>query len=333
VPDPSPLGTALSAADSYFHTPRYREPTWTETNWFGFLVPEARMRGSAYVLFKTNLGVARSAVLVYSRPSRTPVDLDYIDDRSHLPIPPGNLDDYHLTNGLSVKMAKPMREWQIRFEGRYDTRFDLRLEAMMPPVSTMETRIPDAGPGYAVFQRGDDGTGHLDQTLWVEGEVVVRGRRHEVAFPSNRDHSWSPRREWGHNICGNFDEGHFGRGLSFHVQTRNDPLRSGKVTNGYVLRDGSVRTLKHGAGHYRYEGWRIVDVLYELEDDNGDSYQIAGTPVSWCHDVMSGNYAAMAVVRWQLEGEEGWGDIKWHWDIFKMQEWAASHGGEPGHGE
>ena len=326
-----PLGSTVTPADAFFHRPRYRDPTWTETNWFGFFVPEARLRGSVYVLFKTNLGVARSAVLVYSTPAASALDVDFMDDRSHLPIPPGNLDDYRLTNGVWVTMQKPMKDWHVRFDGRYDTCFDLRLEAMMPAVNTVETRLPESGPGYAVFQRGDSGTGHLDQTMWVEGEVRIRGRTYQVAFPSNRDHSWSPRREWGHNICGNFDEAHFGRSCSFHVQTRNDPIDTGTVTNGYVLRDGVLRALRHGVGRYRYDGWRIVDLVYELEDEAGHSYRLKGTPVSWCSDTMSGNYAAIAVVRWDWEGEEGWGDIKWHWDIFKMQEWVAAHGSEPRH--
>jgi hypothetical protein len=325
--DAEPLGSIIRTRDAYFHTPDYRDPTWTETNWFGFFVPEAHMRGSVYQVFRSNLGVVRSLVLVYSQQSTSILDLDYIDDRCHVPIPPGNLDAYSLSNGVSVQMTKSMAEWRVRFDGRFDTQFDLHLAAMMPPLAVQETKVEGGKLGYAVFQRTEGTsmrTGHIDQTMWVSGEVKIRGRTHQVDFPSNRDHSWSPRREWGHNICGNFDEGHFDRDFSFHVQTRNEPLDVGLVTHGYVLADGVPRRIRHGAGRYRYDGWRIIDLRYELEDESGRTYQIDGTPVSWCQDVLSGNFASMAVVRWECDGEIGWGDLKWHWDVFRMQEHARS---------
>jgi hypothetical protein len=323
VPEPQ-LGHALSVRDAYFHQPAYRDPTWTETNWFGFFVPEATLRGSVYVLFRTNLGIARVPVLAYSRPCESVLDVDYVDDRSHLPIPPGNLDDYRFSNGLWVRMVKPFEEWLIRYEGRSGTVFDLSLTAHSPAIATAESRVVGAGPGYAVFNRdapdGSTPVGHIDQTMWVTGEVRLDGTTHQVDFPSNRDHSWSPRREFGHNICGNFDEGHFGRDLSFHVQTRNDPLEVGNVSHGYVVRDGATVGLTAGIGHYEYDGWRITKLVYELEDTSARTYRLEGTPVAWTSDLLSGSYAITGVVRWSWEGTIGWGDFKWHWDLFRMRE-------------
>ncbi len=316
--------------DLLLHRPAYRDATWTETNWFGFFVPEARLRGSVYALFRTNLGVVRSPISVYSGPCQTVLDLDYFDDRVHLPMPPDDLDDYRLANGLKVRMTEPLTRWEVRYEGRADTVFDLDLVALSPPVPASESQVEGAGAGYASFHRPagtpDVETGHIDQTMWVTGTVRVNGVTYRVDFPSNRDHSWSPRREWGHNICGNFDEGHFGRQLSFHVQTRNDPLEVGQVTHGYVVRDGTTLGLKAGTGRYEYDDWRISRLSYELEDTLGRSYRLSGTPVAWTSDVMSGSYAVTAVVRWDWEGEVGWGDYKWHWDIFRMREHAERKG-------
>jgi hypothetical protein len=228
-------------------------------------------------------------------------------------------------------MTKPLEEWTVRYEGLSGTVFDLTLSAHSPPISTSESRVSDGRSGYAIFNReGVDGgapIGHIDQTMWVVGEVRIGGTTHKVDFPSNRDHSWSPRREWGHNICGNFDEGHFGRDLSFHVQTHNDPIEVGNVTHGYVIRDGITIGLKAGVGHYEYDGWRINRVSYELEDTAGRSYRISGTPVSWTTDMISGSYAVIAVVRWDWDGTIGWGDYKWHWDVFRMREHAQRQEG------
>jgi hypothetical protein len=257
------------------------------------------------------------------------LDLDYVDDRVHLPIGPGNLDDYRLGSGLAVKMTKPFEQWTVRYEGRSGTVWDLQLDAQGPALLSADTHVEGTGPGYAVFQRqgpqGSAPTGHIDQTMWVTGEVRMGGEVHAVDFASNRDHSWSPRREWGHNICGNFDEAHFGRELSIHVQTRNDPITDGEVTHGYVVRRGEAWALKAGTGRYVYDGWRISALTYELEDAAGRTYRLEGTPVAWTTDLMSGSYAVTAVVRWTCDGEVGWGDYKWHWDLFRMRE----HGEPP----
>lgn len=316
------LHGSLGRRDALFHAAAFRDATWTETNWFGFFVPQATLRGSVYVIFRTNLGVARAAVMAYSRPCGSVLDLDYVDDRVHLPMGPDNLDDYRLGTGLRVTMVDPMRRWTLRYEGRSGTVFDLVLDAHGPALLATETHVAGSGPGYAVFHRpGTEApTGHIDQTMWVTGEVRIGGVTRQVDFASNRDHSWSPRREWGHNICGNFDEAHFGRELSVHVQTRNEPIDQGTVTHGYVVRDGAAFALVAGTGRYRYDGWRITDVSYDLQDAAGRTYRIDGTPVAWTTDLVSGSYAVTAVVRWTWEGEVGWGDYKWHWDLFRMRE-------------
>lgn len=336
MPDPDGRLTAsVGRADARFHRPGFRDPTWTETNWFGFFVPEATLRGSVYVLFRTNLGVARAAVSAYSRPCRSVLDLDYVDDRVHLPMGPDNLDDYRLPNGLRVTMTKPMEQWALRYEGRSGTRLDLVFDAVSPPLLASETHLEGSGHGYAVFHRpGAEGTatGHIDQTMWVTGEARIGGVTHAVDFASNRDHSWSPRREWGHNICGNFDEAHFGRDLSVHVQTRNDPLDRGTVTHGYVVRGGEAYRLAAGAGRYRYDGYRISHLAYDLEDAAGRAYRLEGTPVAWTTDLMSGSYSVTAVVRWTCEGEIGWGDYKWHWDLSRMREHGPTAAGGDEHG-
>ena len=143
-----------SPADVCSTSRPYRDPTWTETNWFGFFVPEATLRGSVYVLFRTNLGIARVAVLVYSRPAVGARHRLRRRPGSHVPIPPGDLDDYRLwPMGWRCSMTTPLEEWTVRYEGRSGTVFDLVLAAHSPPIATAESRLDGAGPGYAVFNR------------------------------------------------------------------------------------------------------------------------------------------------------------------------------------
>jgi hypothetical protein len=293
-----------------------------ETNWFSWMVPEAAMRSHVRTGFRTNLGVAETSVIIWS--SRSPdvrgmIDSDYVDKRYHVPIPPQGLERYDLANGLSVSMSKPMEEWELRYEGHHDTRLDLHFTALMPPVHISETATGDGRLG--VIRHG-----HLDQTMAVEGTVQVRGREYRVSYPSQRDHSWSPRPEGamrGYSVssAANFDSGHFGADFTFLVQTTNDwsNVRLGVVTNGYILDHGELFRIKHGEGRYTYleNSWVTAFLEYELEDERGRTHLFRGEPVSYYDKV--GHAGSMGVVRWEASGEVGWGEYNWHGDMFEMQ--------------
>ena len=317
------IGGVVRAEDAKLHPPCDGEGNWCETNWFGFLIPEEKMRGAAYAIFRTKLGVCRSMLQVYSRRQRHVLAMDYLRDEYHIPMPTGDLDDFQLANGLRVKMTRPLEEWVIEFDDGRGNHWDLLQTALMPAVSIAELAVPDSGPGYAIFQRHDAekpmATGHIDQTMHVSGEVVVNGRSHPVDFPSNRDHSWGPRREYGHNIMGNFDEAHFGRERSFLLQTRNDELERGTLTHGYLREGREVIPLKAGVGRYRFENWTLRALDYEIEDARGRTHRLRGEPVSYGESYHANAFTTTGVVRWNLEGEAGWGDFKWHWDVQKMQ--------------
>ena len=107
----------VPARDALLHRPVFGDPTWVETNWFGFLVPERTMRGFVYAGFRTNLGVVMSSVIIWDKDCGSILDTAHYDVRVHLPQPPQNLDDYALANGLRVRMDDPLRHWTIGYEG------------------------------------------------------------------------------------------------------------------------------------------------------------------------------------------------------------------------
>ena len=55
-----------------FHAPADAHPQWTETSWYGFAIPERRLAGMIYPLFRSNLGTCSLGVYVW-------------DDRAHDP--------------------------------------------------------------------------------------------------------------------------------------------------------------------------------------------------------------------------------------------------------
>ncbi|MCE2390495.1 MAG: hypothetical protein J4G09_03340 [Proteobacteria bacterium] len=319
----SEIGSLITPKDAKFHRPAFAESTWAETNWFSFLIPEIPLRGHMWNMFRTNLGVARSNVFVFGGSSaRGILGWEFARDDVHLTYE-GNLDDYRLSNGLQVKMTKPLQEWRIRYDSGVDTHWELVAEALMPPVATQEIRCEGSGPGYTVFHRTDAGApleiGHIDQTFNMTGKVTVNGRSYDVDFPSAHDHSWSPRREFGHNVMGNFDDAHFGRELTISVQTRNDRPDQGIVTNGYVLDGRELVAVKHGRGRFRMHNYLTRAIDYELEDTRGKTWNLSGEVIAQVDSVSVNAYTTTSIVRWSLGGETGWGESKWHWDVQKMQ--------------
>lgn len=326
------IGNLLRPEDALFHRPFEGEWRWAETNWFSFLVPEIPLRGHMMQLFRTGLGVVRSQVFVYTGEStRHILGWEFCRDDYHMPYE-GDLDHFELPNGLEVEMTRPFEHWKIRYDSKLDTHWELELDALMPPVCSLETRIDTAGAGFSVFHRNDPDapmkTGHIDQTHHVTGEATINGKRYQVDYPSAHDHSWSPRREFGHNIIGNFDEAHFGKEVTLSVQTRNDAPNVGIVTNGYVLDHGEVYALKGGEGRYEMDGFITKAVDYEIEDARGKTWRMHGDILSICEHHTVNSLATCALVKWTMGGEAGWGECKWHWDIQRMQ--AALRTGEFG---
>ena len=319
------MGTVLTRRDAKFHDPFFAEPMWAETNWFCFVIPEAQMMGHVRALFRTNQKVVSSQIIVYSGFCATSIDALYLQERVHMPMPPMNLNDYRLDNGLAVKMTEPLMAWDVRYDGIHDTYFDLHCEGITPPLETSEIRVAGSREGYTIFHRTEPGSlkiGHIDQTMHVTGQVRVLGQDYEVDFCGNRDHSWSPRREWGHRIIGNFDEGHFGRGdLSFHVQTRSDEdsIERAEVTNGYLIEDRVPYRLTAGEGRFTLDRWYTDAAEYELVDERGKTFRFFGEPVSRIQLTDVNSYTVMQLMRWECDGEFGFGEVKWHWDLQEMQ--------------
>ena len=280
------------------------------------------MRGHVRAAFRTNLGVAETTCFAWNNPDPHAGALGvlYASKQNHVPMPVTNLDRYDLASGLSIRMTRPLQEWEVRYEGSHDTRFDLNCRAMMPPLHISETGT-DSKDQATIHH------GHLDQMMHVTGTVRIRGVDYEVNWPSPRDHSWSPRPEtssgYGFPMSGNFDYGSFGRegqDFTFFVQTRNDwaDLRRGVVHNGYILDGGELLRIKAGEGRYTYEedSWVVTALTYELEDEHGRMHIFDGTPRSF----YSTGVGTLAVVEWRSrDGDVGWGEYNWHGDAYELQ--------------
>jgi hypothetical protein len=305
-----------------FHEPAYRDFGWLETNWFSWMVPDAKMRSHVRCGFRVNLNTVETSVFVFSCPRQDAwlLDVDHVELRWQVPMPPHSLANYKLPNGLAVRMTEPLKRWELRYVSGDGTLFDLEYRSLMPPVHVSEI-------GTAASARTPIPYDHIEQTMMVEGSVRVSGTEFSVHCASQRDHSWGNRpdgatRGGAPGSASNFDEGHFGENLSFSVVSVSewDHLSSGVVTNGYILDHGELLRLKAGTGHYLFSdnGWVITRLRYELEDERGRTHVFRGEPVSFYDKV--GYAGTIALVRWEAAGGEvGWGEYNWHGDMYEMQ--------------
>jgi hypothetical protein len=316
VDDAQPLGSVIRASDMRFHPPRFRDFRWLETNAFTFTIPEAKIGCHIWNGFRVNVGVVESNIKVFNseNPHAGPIELLYDDAWHHIPLPPHQLHDFSLANGLRVRMTKPLMEWELFYEGADDTVFDLHLRGLCPPLHISETGTEAAALGSIKL-------GHLDQMMAITGTVRVNGTQYDVDFPSWRDHSWSPRPEgagrsgYAVDVSANFDYGAFGNDYTFFVQTTNrwESIERGVVDHGYITVGADVLRLKQGEGRFVYdERWTTRALEYELEDERGRTHVFTGEAVSF-HTM---GPTVLAVVKWTTpSGEVGWGQYDWHGDV------------------
>jgi hypothetical protein len=286
----------ITAADAEFHQPDSDDPTWGETNFFGFYSAEEPLNVGIYTLFRPNLGVVLSTISMNSGDAIQPWRADFCDHQAQLPIPtPRSLANYTLNNGLSVRTVVPNEVWEIGYDDGQGTTIDVTYRALMPafdihdpamdPIAAAEqeaARQAVAAPGGEAsgFAWGTAYNGHFDQTGHVTGEVVLRGRRIGIDCVSTMDHSWGPRKErGGPNMS--WLHAHFSDDYALHAIFSFDETSGGRdltLTHGYVLKDGDVRGLAAGSGHtVRDDEFFARQVELSVVDVTGAVHELSGS--------------------------------------------------------
>lgn len=321
----------IRADDAQFHDPDANEPTWGETNFFGFYSAQAPLNVGVYALFRTSLKVVSSTICINSRRVVTPWEAEFCDCRSAMPIPqPMDLRNYRLLNGLAVKCTKPNMDWDIKYDDGQGTTVDVRYESLMPPFDIHDPEMDpmcasktDAGK----FAWGTAYNGHFDQTGRVRGQVVVRGKPYAIDCVSTMDHSWGPRPERGAPNM-SWLHAHFSEDLAIHGIFSFDPQTNGttlSLAHGYVLEKGKVFGLKRGRGQVARQPERYAQrVELELTDSTDRVWRPKAhglTAFPWqCWP----NMVAFNVLgKWECGRLEGYGEIM---DFFELPQLNALNG-------
>jgi hypothetical protein len=299
----------LTTEDDTLH-PRTADPWWTETVWFGWMVPERNILGYFYPVFRANLGVQFGGVLVVDEGAELPWELPFFEYDWHRTFP-ADVDLRHMSldNGMRLDCIEPAMVYEFGYQHR-DLTLDLRYEAIMPPLVTRGT------PPF--------NNGHIDQIGQVRGTMVLRGEEISVDCFAMRDRSWGPRQDGrqpkvGYAYATASADSCF---LSISIDRNGDD----RVSTGFHWRDGVWSRLSVGQRTVeRDEQGRPARITIDAADELGRPVQAVGTPLS--RQVFTA-YPSMfcwnSLVKWTYDGVECFGEDQDVWHPRRWRDYAST---------
>jgi hypothetical protein len=298
MPDARPVAHPAPHPDDGFHPPTSDDPSWSETCWFTFTVPERRLSGQLYPYFQPNLGVLAAGAYFWDHTGTTPADCLYAKNLWHLPIPEQPLTAIDLPNGSWYRCLEPQQQWAFGYDDSDgdEIEVDLTFTAVAPPHYLGES--------------------HVDQPGRVEGTIVLHGETIAVDAFGFRDRSWGPRTQVGPHIQGS---GAAHGGYSYATASERDAFHTITMdwgegcTNlhGYLLRDGQWSKLARAertVAERDADGYP-VEVVIEGDDELGRPLRAVGTTRNrfgfWINPNL---YSMNCLTEWAFDGITAWGE-------------------------
>ena len=310
----------IKPEDADFHTPTSDDPTWAETNFFGFYIQEVPLNVGVYALFRPNVGVVISTVAINSRFVDTPWSADYWDPQHHLPMPqPANLRNYELRNGLKVTSPEPNRVWDVEFDNGNGVSMAFRYTALGEAFDIADPEqdpIVAAQHGEDTFAWGEAYKGHFDQTGHYQGELTINSKTYQIDCVSTMDHSWGMREEHqGQNMS--WLHAHFSKDFAIHGIFNfdhtggPDAVTDAPLLHGYVLDHGKLYGLKSGRSRTVRQGYFAKGVELHVVDSADREWELHGvgrTSFPW--QAGPGVVGFNVLAEWRCRDLRGWGEIQ-----------------------
>lgn len=304
----NPPVPSVTTADDDAHPPTSGDPSWIETVWFPFWIPERDISVHVRVWFRPNEGIQGGAVSAWTGENRYLAHDGWTEEMTAgqgLP----DLRDLLLGNGFHLECLEPLSVYRIRHRSD-PVELDLTFRSVMEPNPV----APEESPG--MFD------GHFEQPGRVRGRVRLREEWFDVDAPTVRDRSWGPRTmRQGLRLGNAHGTSADGRGFFVYVHPERDDRDA--ITGGYWLSDGRAARLVSGERVTRFDGDFPASVTIEATDAAGRRLRASGE----CRNRQSvdaghGLYAVLALVRWDLgSGDAAWGE---NHDIWSRQDWVAA---------
>ncbi len=288
------MNSPLGERDDRLHPVPVDDPMWTETTWWGFMVPDRNLGGMIYTLFRPNLGVATLVTQVWSDEHVAPWASPYARSLWHLPMPGSDIDDVQL-GFLHLRAVEPLRKYQLTYEDGASCAFDLQYEAAMEPhVVAAEREL-----------------GHFDQLCHVTGSLQVDGETVAVDCHAVRDRSWYVRDDF-RSMRSAYTYGAVDGDEHFLAYTRpaDNAGDLAAVFGGYLVRDGEKSDLKEGVRRVpsRRRG-HPDEIEVTATDALGRSLEARGRVTSsLASQSTPGMFAYMSIASWTIGLRAGYGE-------------------------
>ena len=285
----------LTAADDGFHPVADPDPMWTETTWWGLVVPDRSLGGQIYTLFRPNLGVASLVVQVWDASAVEPWLVPYARTLWHVPYPDTDLTRCQVAD-LSIECIEPLTKYHLSFNDRDLLSFDLDYVALAPP--------DEASVG--------GGSGHFDQACRVVGDLHSGPETIGVDASVVRDRSWYVRRDQrslreGYTY-GIVDASEHCVAHSFAAPDATEDETT--ILSGYFVRDGHKAKLVAGTRRVlaRRRGHPDVIELVATDADGRELIATARTLASLASQSTPGMFSWMSVAEWDIAGRAAHGE-------------------------
>jgi len=289
--------------DDAFHPPASDDPSWIETMWFPFWVPEETLSGSLRVRLSPNLGAFEVTVAGWHGQSQGLFGDRISGELEGAP----NLLDLRAAHGLHIECLEPLTSYRVRHDGPRSG-LDLRFDAIMPPNPVP----PEASPGMFA--------GHFEQPGHVTGEVYFGDRRLGVDCYAIRDRSWGPRQMPESLRLGNAYATADGFGFFVYVNPTADGTET--ITHGYLLQNGVEAAIVEGLRHTTLRDGLPAAVRIEARDATGRELAVRGECINaMASNAGNGVYAVLNLVQWEHATGSIWGE---NHDVWSESEWLAA---------
>jgi hypothetical protein len=336
--------TPFTEADDTFHR-LSDDPMETETNWWSLNIPERRIGSWLHAGYHPNRDDVTWRVFVWDPTGADPGRLAYYKNSGSVPMQSG-LDLRDMTfpgGGYSVTMLKPLMDYYVRYadaEAGFAIEFEHR--SVHPP------RRFTPGEAPALFNP------HLDQLGHITGELTLHGETIPIDCYSVRDRTWGPRggrhgqSQKAEHVRGEYPvrnpggprwreiERQRGRGridyifghsgadtgfLSFVRPQDGDAQGWFPLNVGWLLKDGVFERLDKTKSKMRnfrdpVTGWN-AHMQVSLTDVTGRTMEAEGFSTSHMCEHAHGSNALM---RWEFDGQIGWGEDQDGWKVAHFQE-------------
>lgn len=296
-------------ADDRFHRAAEAHPFWSETAWYGFSVPERRLAGCVYPLFRPRQGVCSVAVHVWDDSACEPWRVLYSRTQWHLPMPQGELTSCAV-GGLELECLEPLRRYRVRYADGDLLRLDLEYTGLFAPHAT--------GVG--------GGRGHLDQPCRVQGRLTLRGEHIPVDGFEMRDRSWHVRDDR-RSTRASYSYGIASEREAFLAAAFYDADVC-RVVAGFLWRDGAKHALTSGTRKVleRRDG-HPLRVSISARDGAGRSLEVLGRCTSrLANQATPGMFAWLSLTEWESDGFSAVGEDQDVWSPDLLAEAARQSG-------